>query len=60
MERETLEQWNEWWFTGKVPAELALEQERDLFAKLVPLLPSRLHPLSRGAPSVGPPGRRWG
>jgi len=41
MERETLERWNEWWFTGKVPAELAPEQARDLFAQLEPLLTSR-------------------
>jgi len=34
MERRKLEDYNEWWFTGKVPAELLQPFKRDLFSEM--------------------------
>lgn len=41
MRREKIEEFNPWWFTGNVPAELLLAERRDLFATLEPFLEKR-------------------
>lgn len=35
MEREKLEEFNEWWFTGKMPDDLLKQYKRDLFSEIV-------------------------
>ena len=41
MKRERLEEFNGWWFTGKVPDELSQEYRRALFYELAANLPKR-------------------
>lgn len=41
MIQEKLEEFNEWWFTGQAPKELALEKRRHLFRELAGFLDKR-------------------